>query len=64
MTESFELLPVLLPLLIVELTMKVVAIRDILKTDRKLRFDRRIWIFLILFMTLGWAIYFIFGKED
>ena len=64
MNNAFELLPVLLPVILVELAMKAVAIRDILKTARPIRGDKRIWIGVVVLMTLGWAVYFLFGKEE
>ena len=57
-----ELLPLLIPLLVVQLTMQVLALIS-LKKRAKVRFDSKlVWVLIIVFGTmLGSILYFILG---
>ncbi|HAQ56643.1 MAG TPA: hypothetical protein DCR44_04510 [Acholeplasmatales bacterium] len=57
-----ELLPLLIPLIVVQLTMQVVALIN-LKHKTKVRFGNKlVWVLIIVFGTmLGSILYFILG---
>jgi len=60
--QLLELLPLLIPLLVVQLTMQVIALVN-LKNKDKVRFGNKlIWVFIIVFGSmLGSILYFILG---
>jgi hypothetical protein len=66
--ENFaELLPLLIPLAVIELGMRAFAIFNILKGKKqgvKFRFDPIVWIVVSAFVTFGWVIYLIFGRIE
>lgn len=62
-----EMLPILIPYLIIELGLRVFALISVLKAKTKgieLRFDPIIWVVIVVFINFGWLIYFIFGRKD
>ncbi len=67
MLESLqELLPLLIPILIIELGFRIFAIIDIVKEDRRVKIQNNkiIWVLIVALVTFGWAIYFLFGRDD
>ena len=67
MAVSSELILILIPLVILELGLRIFALISILKAKTKeieLRLDPIIWIIIVLFVNFGWLIYFIFGRKD
>lgn len=62
-----KLLPFLIPLIIIQVTLQVIAIVDLIKKD-KVRFDRKfIWVLIIIFgQLIGSIAFFLFGgvKDD
>jgi uncharacterized membrane protein len=62
--DFLELLPLLVPLLLLQLTLQVVALLS-LKKRESVRFDNKlIWVLIIVFGTLlGSIAYFIFGGK-
>lgn len=56
----------LIPVLLIQLSLVVIALRDILKKGKTTYLDKTIWIVLILFISLfGPAAYLLLeGKED
>ena len=62
-----ELLPILIPYVIIELGLRVFALFSVLKAKRnneKFRFDPTIWIILVCFVNFAWLAYFLFGRID
>jgi hypothetical protein len=62
-----DLLPILIPFLIIELGLRIFALLSVLKAKKNgvsLRWDPIIWIIIVCFITFGWVIYFIFGRTD
>ena len=62
-----ELLPILIPYIIIELGLRVFALISILKAKSKgitLRWDPVLWIVIVLFVNFGWLLYFILGRTD
>lgn len=68
MEQFMELLPILIPIIIIELGMRLFAIIDIIKLEQKglkTRWDKpTLWIILVGIINLWWIAYFIFGKEE
>lgn len=60
-----ENLPILLPLILLELALMIVTVRHIL-LHRNYRFGNRgIWLFVvIIFQIIGPVVYFVFGRGD
>jgi len=62
-----EVLPILIPYLILEFGLRIFALISVLKAKKNeiaLRFDPIIWIIIVCFINFGWLIYFIFGRKD
>ena len=61
-----EILPVLLPLLALQLILMGVALRDLLQQDRRVKGgDKRVWALVIVFgQLLGPLLYLAVGRED
>ena len=66
MENLMEMLPFLIPLVLMELILRVMALRHILTHDNYKRGNRVLWlVVLIVGMNfVGPILYFILGKED
>ncbi|MFZ6028762.1 MAG: PLD nuclease N-terminal domain-containing protein [Chloroflexota bacterium] len=64
-TETIaEYLPMLVPLLIIQLILLVVALYDLVRRE-KTRGPKWVWALVILFVNMiGPIIYFVIGRED
>lgn len=59
--------PLILPLIIIEFVLKIVALRDIARRDHALIAGKNkfVWVLVVLFIsTLGPVIYFVGGRRD
>lgn len=60
-----DMLPFLIPLLIVQLVLLVIALVDLLKRQNMPGNTRLIWLIVIVFVNIfGPVIYLIFGRKD
>lgn len=60
-----ELLPLLIPIVLIDLVFKIYVIIDILKEDRVVTGGNKvIWIVVSMVINFGWVIYLIFGKDE
>lgn len=61
-----QIILLLLPILILELALLGLAIRDLLRADRRVRGgNKALWALVILFISLlGPILYFVIGRED
>jgi hypothetical protein len=61
-----QIVLLILPILILELALLCLAIRDLLQTDRRVRGgNKAAWALVILFVSLlGPILYFAIGRED
>ena len=60
-----NILPLIIPLVLIDLVFKVYAIVDIVNEDRKVKGGNKIvWILVSVLINYGWVIYFIFGKDE
>lgn len=58
-----DILPYLIPLLVLELALLIIALVDLLNR-KNLRGDKMVWVVLIIFIgVIGPIIYFIFGRQ-
>ena len=64
--DNTQLLLLLLPVIVVEIVLIVVALRDLLRPDRKVRGDSKLmWGLLIVFISLfGPILYLAFGRVE
>lgn len=61
-----EVLPFLIPLIVVELILLIVTLRHILTHDNYKRGNRTLWIIIVIvgMQFIGPILYFLLGKED
>lgn len=60
-----DYLPILIPLILLQLILIVLAVRDILKQEQFKLGSRILWLFIACFVSLiGPILYFAFGKGD
>lgn len=60
-----DYLPILIPLILLQLILIVLAVRDILKQEQFKFGSRILWLFIACFVSLiGPILYFSFGKGD
>jgi hypothetical protein len=61
-----QILLLILPILVIELVLIFLAIRDLLRTDRRVRGgNKAVWALVIVFLSLlGPILYFAIGRED
>ena len=64
-TFIFDLLPLIIPIILIDLIFKVYVIIDILKEDRIVKGGNKIvWIVVSMLINFGWVIYLIFGRDE
>jgi len=60
-----DILPLLIPIILIDVVFKIYAIIDILKEDRVVKGGNKIvWLLVSLLINYGWVIYFIFGRDE
>ncbi len=65
MERFIELWPILLPVLLVELALRVYALIDIWKKDRKTNaFPKWFWSVVVALISFGWIFYLLAGRSD
>ena len=64
--DLWSLLPILLPIVAIQLTLIVVALRDLLRPDRKVRGGSKLaWgLVIVLFSLLGPIVYLTAGRLE
>ena len=64
-TILMDLLPLIIPVVLIDLFFKIYVIIDILKEDRMVKGGNKIvWIVVSMVVNFGWVIYLIFGKDE
>jgi hypothetical protein len=65
-TDLGSVLPILLPILLLELLLLVLGLRDLLRPERRVRGDSKVlWAVVIVFVGIfGPLIYFAVGRTD
>lgn len=65
LTVIMDLLPLIIPIFLIDLFFKIYVIIDILKEDRMVKGGNKIiWIVVSVLVNFGWIIYLIFGKDE
>ncbi len=65
MNILFEILPFLVPVLLVDIALAVAAVRHILRHPRYRFGNRTIWlVIVVVILIFGPIIYFVFGKGE
>jgi hypothetical protein len=61
-----EILPLLIPLLILQVVLLVIALFDLTRPERRVRGGNKLlWgLVIVFFQFLGPLVYFFFGRED
>ncbi|QMS84852.1 PLD nuclease N-terminal domain-containing protein [Candidatus Xianfuyuplasma coldseepsis] len=61
-----ELLPLLIPIVLIDIGFRIFAIIDIVKQERQVKGNNKIvWILIVgLVSYFGWIIYFLIGRDD
>lgn len=60
-----EMLPLIIPIILIDLIFKIYVIIDILKEDRIVKGGNKVvWIVVSMVINFGWVIYLIFGKDE
>ena len=61
-----EILPFLIPLIVLQLVLMLVGLFDLTRPERRVKGDSKVvWALIIIFVNLiGPLIYFLFGRED
>jgi len=63
--QLIQLFPLLIPIFLIDFGFKIYAFIDILKEDRRVRWDNKIiWIVISVVINFGWILYFLFGRDE
>jgi uncharacterized membrane protein YhaH (DUF805 family) len=64
--ELNEILPLLIPIAVIQLVLIIFALRDLAKTERRVKGgSKAMWAVLIIFVNfIGPLAYFFIGRED
>lgn len=66
-TEILQILPLLIPLLLIDLGMRIYVVIQIFtakEKEIKIRWSPIGWILIVLLVNFGWVFFLIFGKEE
>ncbi|MFW6298744.1 MAG: PLDc N-terminal domain-containing protein [Bacillota bacterium] len=65
MERFIELLPILLPVFFIELSLRIYALFDIWKKERKTNaFPKWGWTIIVALIGFGWIFYLLLGRWD
>lgn len=65
MESIVNLIPILLPIIIIELVFRVYCVIDIFKVDRKVKGGNKlVWALVCGLINFGWVVYLIIGKDE
>ena len=63
--EIIEILPILIPLVLIELGMRIYAVIDIHKKNREtLLIGKTAWTVIVILINFGWVVYLLAGRKD
>ena len=64
MESLIDLLPILIPFLVIELGVRIYCIIDVNKPEREvLLVNKTVWTVLIALVTFAWVVYLLGGKK-
>jgi len=65
LSQVMEMLPFLIPIIILELALLVIALLDVIKREHVTGGNKVVWILVIvLFQIFGPVVYFLFGRRE
>ena len=65
MNTLFEILPLLVPVLLIDIALAVAAVRHVLRHPRYRLGNKTMWLVIVVVLLLfGPIIYFVFGKGE
>ena len=65
MNTLFEILPLLVPVLLIDIALAVAAVRHVLRHPRYRFGNKNMWLVIVVVLLLfGQFIYFVFGKGE
>ena len=60
-----DLLPILIPFVVIEIAIRVYCIIDMRKPERKLAMlSLQVWTIVVALVTFAWVVYLLVGKEE
>ncbi len=60
-----EILPILIPLILIDLAFRVYSLFDLYKPHREaLLLNKTVWTVVIALVNFGWVIYLLAGRKD
>jgi hypothetical protein len=60
-----ELIPFLIPLILIQMALMIIAVLDLVKREHVTGNNKLVWILVIIFINIiGPIIYFVFGRKD
>jgi len=63
--EIMEILPILIPLVLIEIAIRIYAIIDIFKEEREtLLLSKKVWAIIVALINFGWVVYLVAGRKD
>lgn len=63
--DIMEYLPIIIPLLLLQITLMITALLHLVKNDRLDRNNKIVWALVIIFVNLiGPILYLIFGRKE
>jgi len=62
--QIIDLLPLILPIVIIEIGLRIYAIFDIYNPNRVIKGNKIIWVLVTALVSLGWLVYFLFGRDE
>lgn len=63
--DILEVLPLILPIFIIDLGFKIYAVVDIYKPEREVKWNNKlIWVIISVIVSYGWVFYFLFGRDE
>jgi hypothetical protein len=64
MEDLGELIPLLIPIILLEIALVVIALTDLVRRERT-KGPKWVWVLVIVFLNLiGPIVYLLFGRED
>ena len=65
MDVLIELLPILIPFIVIETGLKIYCIHNIFTTERRLvGLGKLGWTLIVALVSFGWVVYLVVGREE
>lgn len=64
MDTIIDLLPLIIPIVLLEVAMRIYAVVDLFKDERRVKLlEKNVWLIIILLINFGWVVYLLGGRE-